>query len=189
MEFNIASNGVLWFDKKSREVHILDRSNSNKDCYVEEDIKGLIDRPFYLSLKTLFEKWLESGKISDAIKLLSSIGVSVKNTTVYKSLSATSLIVIKDDNGHLFIVENENGIYIKKVRSFMKGIHKEAKDRWIQETWGKVEEFKGMLLPDMIRKLEGIANTISGIGQVTIDNTVAEIIDYFAEYERTRRKK
>ena len=65
------------------------------------------------------------------------------------------------------------------MTSYLRGIHAEARSQWLETlSKNKTRIINKQTMAERRSIVEDLAGTISGIGQVTIDNTVAMIEEY-----------
>lgn len=70
---------------------------------------------------------------------------------------------------------------------FLRGIHTRAKNAWIRQIMVRMPYYITNPFPlamTIRRELEGFANGIRSIGKITIDNTLAYILDEQAKVNR-----
>lgn len=70
---------------------------------------------------------------------------------------------------------------------FLRGIHAQAKNEWMRQIRVRIPYYITNPFPlamTIRRELEGFANGIRGIGKITIDNTLAYILDEQAKVNR-----
>ena len=68
---------------------------------------------------------------------------------------------------------------------FLRGIHANAKNEWLQQVDARMNDFMHQPLPKDIRcELKNIAHGIHGIGEISIDETLAYILEEQAKVSR-----